>query len=138
MNALTIKHREISKHVRHDKGSKTVCVSTCLSFFGVPIDGYTYTSSKKNVRAYKNVLRRFGYSVRSRKSEFKAMRQISMTKLRANMKKSSYTDKDLFIVCGCQSKTAHLMVLNGNGETIIDTAPKMRWNISDVSIVEKN
>ena len=137
MSTLTQQHKHLKEHVRHDKGSKTVCVSTCLSFFGIPIDGYTYTSSNKNVQAYKGVLRRFGYSVRSRKSEFKAMKFPTMTQLKVNIKKSSYGVNDLFIVSGFQSKKAHLMVLNGKGETIIDTAPRMKWRIRDVSIVEK-
>jgi hypothetical protein len=60
-----------------------------------------------------------------------------MTQLRAEMKKSSYTASDYFIVSGYQSKKAHLMVLDGNGNTIIDTAPKMKWRVRLVSIVEK-
>jgi|TARA_R110000851_G_scaffold63075_5_gene144416 hypothetical protein len=134
---LTQQHKKLTEHIQHSKGIKTVCVSACLSFFGIPIDGYTYTSSDKNVKAYKGVLRRFGYSVRSRKSEFKAMKFPTMTQLRANIKKSSYGVNDLFIVSGSQSKKAHLMVLNGKGDIVIDTAPKMKWRIRDVSIVEK-
>ena len=60
-----------------------------------------------------------------------------MTQLRSNIKKSSYGVNDLFIVSGFQSKAAHLMVLNGKGDIIIDTAPNMKWRIRDVSIVEK-
>ena len=60
-----------------------------------------------------------------------------MTQLRRNMKKSIYGNGDYFIVSGYQSKKAHLMVLNGNGETVIDTAEGMKWRIRGVSIVEK-
>ncbi|MDG1950068.1 MAG: hypothetical protein P8J32_04630 [bacterium] len=137
MTSLTNQHRQLKDHVQHGKGIKTVCVSTCLSFFGIPLEGYTYTSSDKNMKAHKNVLRRFGYSVRSRKSEFKAMKNPTMTQLKSNIRKSSYNENDFFIVSGYQSKTAHLMVLNGKGETVIDTAPGMKWRIRDVSIVEK-
>ncbi|MDZ7785985.1 MAG: hypothetical protein U5L95_02580 [Candidatus Saccharibacteria bacterium] len=47
-----------------------------------------------------------------------------MTALKAEIKRSKYTKTDLFIVSGVQQKSAHLMILNGNGETVIDTAPK--------------
>jgi hypothetical protein len=133
----TLVNRTLDKHIRHDGGSKTVCVSTCLNFFGIPDTSYHYTSSKGNVRAYVGVLRRFGYSVRSKKSEFKATKCPTMTELKRNMRKSSYTSSDYFIVCGQQKKSAHLMVLDGNGKTIIDTAKGMKWRITQVCIVEK-
>ena len=137
MTNQTALYQTINDHVKHSKGTKTVCVSTCLNFFNIPMDGYSYTSSHKNVNAYMNVLRRFGYSVRSRKSEFKASKFPTMTELKRNMKKSSYTENDFFVVSGFQAKVAHLMVLDGNGTTIIDTAPKSKWRIRTVSIVEK-
>ena len=59
-----------------------------------------------------------------------------MTKLRSNMRKSKYGKDDYFIVVGYQSKKAHMMVLNGNGETIIDTALGFKWRIGSVCIVE--
>ena len=108
-----------------------------MSFFGVAIDSYSYTSSDKNMTAYKNVLRRAGYSVRSKRTEFKALKFPTMTSLKLEIRKSDYTDKDFFIVSGYQSKAAHLMVLDGNGDVIIDTAPKKKWRIREVSIVEK-
>ena len=137
MTDLTRKHHKLYDHVNHNKGTKTVCVTTCLNFFNIPMDGYTYTSSNKNVHAYINVLRKFGYSVRSRKSEFKASKFPTMTELKKNMRKSNYTENDFFVVSGFQAKMAHLMVLDGNGKTIIDTAPKSKWRIRTVSIVEK-
>lgn len=133
---LTQKHTALDNHINHTKGTKTICVSTCLNFFNIPINGYSYTSSDKNIFAYRNVLRRFGYSVRSKKSEFKALKYPTMTELKKNMKKSSYTSEDYFIVNGFQSKKAHLMVLDGDGNSIIDTAPGSKWKIREVSIVE--
>ena len=137
MTTATMQNRTLQDHIKHGKGSKTVCVTTCLNFFNIPFDAYHYTSSDKDIFTYKNVLRRFGWSVRSKKSEFKALKSITMTQLRINMKKSIYGNGDYFIVSGCQSKKAHLMVLNGNGETVIDTAEGMKWRIRGVSIVEK-
>jgi hypothetical protein len=137
MGKLTHKHIALREHKRFTKGTKTVCVSACLKFFGISENEYHYTSSDKNRTAYINVLRKFGYSVRSKKSEFKASKFPTMTELKKNMRKSNYGANDFFIVSGFQSKSAHLMVLNGNGETIIDTAPKKKWRVRLVSIVEK-
>jgi hypothetical protein len=137
MNLLTRQNQTINDHIMYGKGTKTVCVSTCLNFFNIPFDAYHYTSSDRNIFTYKNVLRRFGYSVRSRKSEFKALKPITMTQLKRNIRRSEYNENDLFIVSGFQSKLAHLMVLNGNAEMIIDTAPNMKWRVRGVSIVEQ-
>lgn len=137
MANLTLKNLTLKNHIYYNsKSTKTVCVTTCLNFFNIPIDSYKYTSSLKNKEAYKNVLRRNGYSVRSRNTEFKVKKGgITLTQLKRNIKLSHYTEKDLFIVYVFQSKTAHLIVLNGNGNTIIDTAPKCRWKVLKVSIV---
>ena len=134
---VTRNHRTLSEHIRHGKGSKTICVTTCLNYFGIPFDAYHYTSSNKNRDTYINVMRKFGYSVRSRKSEFKASKFPTMTSLRREMKRSDYTSRDMFIVEGLQTKKAHLMVLNGEGETVIDTAKGMKWRVNKVSIVER-
>ena len=133
---LTHQNRVLNDHIKHSKGTKTVCVTTCLNFFKIPFDAYHYTSSDRDRHTYKNVLRKFGYSVRSKRSEFQALKYITMTKLRSNMRKSKYGKNDYFIVSGFQSKSAHLMVLNGNGETIIDTAKGCKWRIRAVNIVE--
>ena len=136
---LTARNLSLKDHVYYKSNSaKTVCVTTCLNFFNIPINSYKYTSSFKNKEAYKNVLRRNGYSVRSRNTELKVKKGgITLTQLKRNIKVSNYTENDLFIVYLFQSKTAHLIVLNGNGNTIIDTAPKCRWKVLKVSIVFK-
>ena len=133
---VTNKYQVLNEHINHSKGIKTVCVTTCLNFFNIPMDGYSYTSSKKNMQVYKDVLRRFGYSVRSRRSQFKVSKFPTMTELRSMLRKSEYGAENYFIVSGFQSKSAHLMVLNGNGDTIIDTAKGKKWRIRDISIVE--
>jgi len=136
MTALTLKHRKLNEHIHTNGGHKTVCVSTCLSFFGIQPNQYHYTSSNGNRYAYKNVLRRFGYSVRSRNSMFKVKKRPTMTGLKQMLRKSEYGASDYFVVIGRQCKSAHLMVLNGNAETLIDTAPNSRWKIEDIAIVE--
>ena len=127
----------MKEHKIYENGNKkTVCVSACLSFFDIQPTEYRYTYTKNNSFAWVNVLRR-KYSVRSRMSEFKITKNDTMTTLRNSMKKSRYGVNDFFIVSGYQKTTAHLMVLNGNGETVIDTAKGMRWKIRKVMIVTK-
>ena len=126
-----------SGHVTHGKGIKTVCVSTVLNYLGISPDTYTYTSSHKNADAWIAVLQRNGYSVRSRNSEFGIKKYPTMTTFKHSLKKSDYTKDDRFLVSGYQAKTAHLMLLDGNGNMIIDTAPNSRWRIMEVRIVEK-
>lgn len=139
MTTETQVHRKITEHIMYGRGTKTVCVSTCLSYLGIAPDQYSYTSSAKNIKAYENVLRKFGYSVRSRATEFKLKKyhQTTMTELKQAIRKSKYGKTDLFLVHGIQSKSAHLMILNGNGEMIIDTAPNKKWRIAGVKQVFK-
>lgn len=134
----TNKHRVLNNHIRHKSGaSKTVCVSACLSFFGIHPDKYSYTSSLRTINSYEGVMRRHGYGLRSRKSEFKVQKynKTTMTALRKAIKASKYTRDDFFLVSGVQRKAGHLMVLNGMGETIIDTAKGKRWRIRSVKQV---
>lgn len=138
LTSRTNHYRKLEDHIKHTKGTKTVCVSTCLAYFDICPTTYNYTSSNKNRHTYLNVLRRNGYSVRSRKSEFKVKPfRSSMTALINEIKASKYSASDHFIVCGVQTKKAHLMVVNGNGLVVIDTAPKRRWKVESVYIVEK-
>jgi hypothetical protein len=134
----TQNNRKLDDHINYNNGTKTVCVSTCLSFFGIEPDTYHYTSSKSNLFAYDNVLRKNGFSVRSKASEFKMKSHVtSKTALLANIKKSSYTEKDFFIVSCVKKTVAHLIVVNGLGKVVIDTSPSGRWKVRRVKIVEK-
>ena len=139
MTTQTLLHRQLDDHIRYGNGNhKTVCVSTCLSYFGIKPNEYRYTTSRNNLEQYVSVLRRKGYAVRSRMTEFKVKsRGTTMTKLKAEMRKSKYGASDMFIVHGTQTRVAHLMVLNGNGEIIIDTAPNKKWKIVNVKQVFK-
>ena len=137
MTEATQKNRKIENHIKYNNGTKTVCVSTCLSFFGIEPDTYHYTSSSSNLFAYDNVLRKNGFSVRSRASEFKMKPYItSKTDLLTNIRKSSYTEKDFFIVSCIKQTVGHLIVVNGLGEVVIDTSPNGRWRVRRVKIVK--
>jgi hypothetical protein len=130
---LTSEYRVLPEHIRFSKGIKSICVSTCLNFFGITPNTYNYTSSSKNRTAYINVLRSRSYSVRSRVSEFKVKKfKTTLTELRTNMKRSGYQPNDYFIVQVANKGAAHLIVLNGDGQTVIDTAPRCRWKVIQV------
>jgi hypothetical protein len=133
----------VAKRVDYKGGAKTVCVSACLAALGVSPEAYNYTSSKGNRYAWENVLRRFGYSVRSRATEFKVTKAdryspklANLSDVRARLKKSKYTHNDRFLLTLEQSKCAHLILVDGNGEIIRDTAPKMRWKVSRITLVQ--
>ena len=139
MTVETRVSRQLENHRYHKSGAvQTVCVSTVLSYLGIGVDKYQSTSTNKNVYAYENVLRRFGYSVRSRQTECKVKKcRTSFTDCKRNLRKRGYSASDLFLVHVVQSKVAHLILINGLGETIIDTAPKYKWRVCKISIVEK-
>jgi hypothetical protein len=137
MTAETAKHRKLYDHLQYGKGTKTVCVSTCLSFFGIAPHLYTYTSSNKNQKSYENVLRKFGYGVRSRATEFKLKKSRSLSIVKRQIAKSDYTSKDFFILHTCKSTAGHLIVVDGTGSVVIDTAEGGRWSVASVKQVLK-
>ena len=120
----------LSDHHKTMKGGmKGVCASAVLAYFGVPPTAYSYTSSKTNVNAYENVLRRFGYSVRSRKSAFKGATTVSQV---SKMIKSykDYTDD----VCYMIHVHGHVLLLNSEGKTVVDTDPRKRDRRKVISV----
>ncbi|MFW6225816.1 MAG: hypothetical protein ACOC3V_02505, partial [bacterium] len=94
----TQEFKVLKNHKYYDSGKvKTVCVSTCLNFFGITIDKYNYTSGKV-INSYENVLRRFSYSVSSKMSKLKIKRGDSLTTVKKSLKKSNYSINDYFII----------------------------------------
>ena len=137
----TTASRVLDYHINTKYGTKTVCVSTCLNYLGIGVNEYRYTQSYKGKRlvdSYEGVLRKFGWAVRSRKTEFKVKSGMTLTELRSNIKASKYSDTDLMLVTTIQKTKAHLIILDGNGKTVIDTAPTMRWKVGSVKQVFKN
>jgi len=128
----------VDGHIYHSKGTKTVCVSTCLSFFGIHPNEYSYTSSDKDNFHFINILRRKGYSVRSRMTELKQKyNKTTTTDVRRELKSSDYGKDDLFLFVGRRRTYAHAVVMDGNGQTIIDTAPSCRMKTWKIWKVEK-
>lgn len=109
-------------HVRTAGGNfKGVCVSACLSYFGIAPDQYRFTSSKKTgIHCYLNILRRFGWSVRSRKSTL-----IKGTKTVASVSKAiraykDYVEDTMYLV----HVSGHVLLMNSQGKVVVDTAPR--------------
>ena len=99
-----------------------VCVSACLNYLGISADKYKFTWSKKTGNdAALGIMRRFGYSVRSRKSAFKKATTVgALRKLIANYKDE--VNNPMYYV---QVK-GHVLLINAAGETIVDTDPRVR------------
>jgi hypothetical protein len=96
---------------------KTVCVSTCLAYFGIAPKNYHETGTVSNKGA--DVLRSHGYSVRSRLSW--VGKGSSIASMREKVRKLDDPQSTNYIVTVWGSGWAHQMVINREGQTIIDT-----------------
>ena len=115
---------KLKGHITHKSGKqKTICVTACLTALGVDVKDFHYTGSMNDSKR-ENILRRKGYAVRSRMS--KMGKNPTMGKVRkAILKlKDSQSTKYLVIVYG--RGYSHAILLNRSGNTIIDTAPRLR------------
>jgi len=119
-----MRYHRLKDHIIHKSGErKTVCVTACLTYFGVPVDGFHYSGSVHDSRR-EAILRRHGYAVRSRKSRMgKATTIGALRKIIPTWEDPAGT-KYLVIVQG--SGYCHAMVLDQSGTTVIDTAPRKR------------
>jgi len=113
--------QRLAKHVRTDGGNfKGVCVSACLSYFGIQPDQYKYTWSKRVGNNHHAILRRFGWAVRSRKSTLlKGTKTVGSVR-RAIAAYEDYTPDMMYMV----HVSAHVLLLNSKGETVVDTSPR--------------
>jgi len=120
--------------VTHKSGRrKTGCTQAVLSFFGVSPDQYHYAEDRTTV---KRVLRRAGFSVRSRASKFGigAYLSVSIGQLRKQMAKKCGDPRKRYYV----GVVGHAMVLDGTGRTVCDTSPRKRdaRKVTHISLVE--
>ncbi len=107
-----------TSHVTHQSGRrKTVCTSHVLAYFGISSDSYHYSENSQDV---KRLLRSNGYSVRSRMSKLCGSKKTTIGILR---KKIADLGEGGFYYVGVPG---HAMLLDDEGETIIDTAPRKR------------
>ena len=97
---------------------KTPCASATLAYFGVT--GATWNDrTQKNV--WDNTLRRAGYSVRSRMSKLSA-KEKSVAGARNKLAAVAADEPSIraFVV----RVEGHVLVLNRDGETVVDTDPR--------------
>ena len=99
---------------------KTPCATSILAFFGV--EGVTWNDrTKKNVWA--DTLRRAGFSVRSRTSKLNKKEQ-TVCAARSKIAKIATDEKDIIAFIACIK--GHVLVIDRNGQTVVDTAPRKR------------
>lgn len=127
-----MRYHRLKEHIVHKSGlRKTVCVTACLTYFGVPVNGFHYSGLVDDGRR-EAILRRHGYSVRSRKSRMGKQNSIGALRKMIPKWKDPAGTKYLVVV---QGRTyCHAMVLNQSGTTVIDTAPRKRDKRKVVSI----
>jgi len=102
--------------VIHSSGKrKTVCTSAVLAYFDIAPCQYRYAYKREQTEG---VLRRHGWHVRSRRSQFP--RKCTVGQLRAGLAKLN--ENCVYYV----SVPHHAMLLDGQGNTIVDTAPRKR------------
>lgn len=109
-------------HITHASGAKkTVCVTSCLTAIGVPVDGFQVTGSIQS-KNYLSILNRHGFSTRSRKSKMPKGLTIG-----ACRKAIAKLDEDaVYFVIVMGKGYCHAILLNSEGQTVVDTAPRKR------------
>ena len=109
-------------HIRHASGkSKTVCVTACLTALGIPFDGFQVTGTlcKPN---YMATLNRFGLSARSRMSKMPRAKTIGQC--RQAIAKLQDPAGTVYLVVLWSPSYCHAILVNSQGETVVDTAPR--------------
>lgn len=120
-------------HIVHKSGQvKTVCVTACLTALGVPVESFKYTGSIADNRR-EAILRKHGYAVRSRMSKLPS--RPTMGKVRTAIKtKMNDPAGTRYLVIQRGVSYCHCVLLNAQGETIVDTAPRKRDKRKVISI----
>jgi hypothetical protein len=120
----TLSFTRLNDHVTHKSGErKTVCVTACLTSFGVPVESFNYTGSLGDDRR-PAILRRHGFAVRSRKSSLPKGATIGQARKAIQKLSDPAGTRYLVVVQG--SGYCHAMVLGADGQTLVDTAPRER------------
>jgi len=111
----------LAEHVARAKSFKGICVSKCLAYVGIDPSQYQSTwTDKTGNKATHGILRRFGFAVRSRKSYIP--KNATVGGIRKRIQKLNDPVGTVYFV----SVTGHLLALDQNGNTVIDTAPRKR------------
>jgi len=119
-----VNHTLLKGHITHKSGrQKTVCVTACLTALGVNVNDFHYTGGIGD-STRENILRKHGYAVRSRMSLMGKNPTMGKVRKAIQKLKDSQSTKYLVIVYG--RGYSHAILLNRSGNTIVDTAPKLR------------
>jgi len=116
-----ITERAIPSHIFRESGSaKTICVSTVLKSLGINPDKYHSTSTNKNINNYESIIRRFGYCLRSRKSQIKP--DSTVGSIRLKLKNFNDPENSVYLI----RLKSHVLLLDKTGKTIVDTDPRKK------------
>lgn len=112
---------KLNDHITHKSGKKkTVCVTVVLTALGVDLNAFHYTN------VYADILRRNGFAVRSRKSA--VGKNATIGSCRAKLAQISREEPQItaYVAHVVYGRSAHLILLDAEGKTIVDTAPRTR------------
>jgi len=99
---------------------RTPCASAALNYFGV--SGATW-NNRTGLNVWDNTLRRAGLSVRSRMSRLtRTERTVGAARAKLSAVALAETDIIAFIV----TVVGHVLVVDREGLTVVDTAPRKR------------
>lgn len=119
-------------HIWHKSGEiKSVCVTACLTALGVPLNSYHYTGHA-NCSRRESILRRNGYCVRSRMSALG--KQKTVGNARKVIRKLNDPAGTYYLVVVVYGGKGHALLLNDEGQTVVDTAPRKMDKRKIVSI----
>jgi hypothetical protein len=112
----------LDNHIVHKSGeAKTICVTAVLTSLGVPASSFHYTGSIANGRR-NAILNRNGFACRSRMS--KIGKNCSIGKARKKIAKLNEGSSVKYMVAVMYGNARHLMLLDHEGKTLVDTDPR--------------
>jgi hypothetical protein len=111
----------LTDHIRREKSSKNVCVTAVLTALGVSVTAFRSTWTAKSGNMWPNVLRRNGFAVRSRASRLP--KGCTVGKARDKIASISDDPAGTMYIVRVES---HVLLLDSDGKTVVDTAPRKR------------
>ena len=92
-----------------------------MTAIGIPLDAFKNTwNARTSKNVWAGIIRRNGFSLRSRKSQFK--KGASVGGIRKEIQKLNDQEGTVYLV----HVDCHILLVNAMGETIIDTDPRKR------------
>jgi hypothetical protein len=129
----TEKHAKVKRQRFRDGRVIGPCVAAVLDYLGVPNETYIYTSVRGKRKLYEEILEKNGYTL------VKDMRVTgkSVSVALRELRKLGYTSTDRVIILSSNKSKAHILLVNGAGQRIIDTAPRVRHKVEELVKVSK-